>query len=69
APNQQQGFGQVVIAIRKPHVSLATAPPSTSTPKPNKAAQSESNHLPTDRPIVLRFQFRRATLYGFEVIP
>lgn len=28
-----------------------------------------SNHLPTVRPLVLRFQLDRATLYGFEVIP
>ena len=42
-PNQRRGFGQIVIAIRKPRVSLATAPPSASTPKPTKAAQSASN--------------------------
>ena len=42
-PNQRRGFGQVEIAIRKPRVSLAAAPPSASTPKPKQAAQSASN--------------------------
>ena len=34
-----------------------------------RTRRPESNHLPTDRPLVLRFQLDRATLYGFEVIP
>ena len=45
----------------------SAAQPVRGDPAP-RTRRPESNRLPTDRPLVLRFQMNRTTLFGFEVV-
>ncbi len=48
-------------------VPITWAPQTVRGEPGRRSRRPVSNHLPTDRPLTLRFQLTNATLYGFEV--